>query len=44
MAKISDSVLGDISGKIGPVVADMRNGESVVREHVISKDPKTQKN
>lgn len=41
MAKISDSVLGDISGKIGPVVAYMRNGESVVREHVIPKDPKT---
>ena len=41
MVKISESVLGDISGKIGPVVAYMRNGESIVREHVIPKDPKT---
>ncbi len=41
MAKVSDSVLGNISGKIGPVVVYTRKGESIVREHVIPKDPQT---
>ena len=43
MARFKDSILGGLSGKIGPIVTYVRNGTQVVRSLPISNDPKTEK-
>lgn len=43
MARFKDSILGGLSGKIGPVVTYVRNGKQVVRSLPTPNDPKTQK-
>lgn len=43
MARYKDSLLGGLSGKIGPVVMYVRNGTQVVRSNPKQRDPKSPK-